>query len=91
VQLWPEHFDASVECLTGERHAVFGASPGDASSDDPYLYVTSSRVSAVPGDLWNATSFEGAVMSLADLVAAADQRAAALEFFRIRRSALAFS
>jgi hypothetical protein len=91
VQLWPEHFDAAVECLPADRRAVFGASPGDASSDDPYLYVTSSRVPSVPGDLWNATAFEGAVMPLGELVDAADQRAAALDFFRARRSALAGS
>jgi len=91
VQLWPEHFDAAVECLPADRRAVFGASPGDASSDEPSLYVASSRVSAVPGDLWNATAFEGAVMSLGELVGAADQRTAALEFFRIRRSVLAAS
>jgi hypothetical protein len=91
VQLWPEHFDASVECLPGERHGVFGASPGDDSSDEPYLYVTSSRVAAVPGELWNATAFEGALLPLSELVEADDQRATALEFFRTRRSVLADS
>ena len=89
VQLWPEHFDAALECLPGDRRGVFGASPGDKASDDPYLYVTSSRVSAVPSDLWNATAFEGAMLSLPVLVDAVDQRATALEFFRSRRAALA--
>jgi hypothetical protein len=88
VQLWPEHFDAAVECLPGERRGVFGASPGDGSSDEPYLYVTSSSVAVVPGELWNATAFKGAILPLSDLVDVADQRATALEFFRTRRSAL---
>jgi hypothetical protein len=91
VQLWPEHFDAAVECLDGDRRGVFGASPGDRSSDEPYLYVTSPRVAAVPGELWNAIAFEGAMLPLAALVAADDQRATALEFFRACRSALANS
>jgi hypothetical protein len=91
VQLWPEHFDAAVECLTDERHAVFGASPGDNSSDVPYLYVTSPKVAAVPGELWNATAFVGAILPFDELLDAPDQRVATLEFFRTRRSALAAS
>ena len=91
VQLWPEHFDAAVECLPDDRRAVFGASPGDASSAEPYLYVTSPRVEAVPGELWNATAFTGAILPFHELVDAVDQRAMALDFFRTRRSALAGS
>ncbi|MBV9412354.1 MAG: hypothetical protein JO148_12210 [Acidimicrobiia bacterium] len=91
VQLWPEHFDAAVECLRGERRAVFGASPGDASSPEPYMYVSSPRVTAVPGELWNATTFDGAALPLGSFVDSADQRAEVLEFFRTRRAALASS
>ncbi|HEY2557666.1 MAG TPA: hypothetical protein VGI08_11215 [Diaminobutyricibacter sp.] len=91
VQLWPEHFDAAVECLGDERRAVFGASPGDASSAEPYVYVSSPRVAAVPGELWNATTFDGAILPLKAFVDRADQRGAVLEFFRARRSALADS
>jgi hypothetical protein len=89
VQLWPEHFDAAFDCLPDDRRATFGASPGDASSDEPYLYVTSSRVPALSGDLWNATAFEGAILPLHELVDSVDERAAALEFFRGRRAAVA--
>jgi hypothetical protein len=88
VQLWPEHFDAAFDCLSDERRATFGASPGDTSSSAPYLYVVSPRVSAIAGDLWNSTSFPGAVLPFGDLSGAPDQRATALEFFRSRRSAL---
>jgi hypothetical protein len=91
VQLWPEHFDVAVECLEGERGGVFGASPGDDSCAEPYVYVTSKSVAAVPGELWNATTFEGAILPLHELVEAPDQRRAVLEFFRTRRAALAAS
>jgi len=89
VQLWPEHFDAGLECLAGERRSGFGASPGDSGCAEPYLYVTPPRVAAVTGDLWNATTFRGAILPLHELVDADDQRAAALDFFRVRRTALA--
>jgi hypothetical protein len=41
VQIWPEHFDASCDLgdtAAGHR-ANFGASPGDATHPEPYLYV----------------------------------------------------
>jgi hypothetical protein len=89
VQLWPEHFDAAFDCLPPERRATFGASPGDGGSSEPYLYVVSEGVESTPSPLWNATAFSGAVLSYKELMDAADQRAAALEFFRIRRDLLA--
>jgi hypothetical protein len=88
VQLWPEHFDAAFDCLPEARRATFGASPGDAAVAEPYLYVTSAGVEAVPSDLWNASTFRGAILPLAQLVDADDQRAHALEFFRARRGLL---
>ena len=42
-----------------------------------------------PSELWNATGFAGAELTYAELLAATDQRAAALEFFTTRREALA--
>lgn len=81
VQLWPEHFDAAFECLTGERRAVFGASPGDAAVPEPYLYALPERFDAAPPDeYWNATSFRGAILPLGALLDEADQRGAALAF-----------
>jgi len=92
VQLWPEHFDAAVECLRDDRRAVFGASPGDdTASAEPYVYVSSPRVQAVPGELWNATTFPGAILPLTSFIDSADQRGAVLDFFRTRRAALAAS
>jgi hypothetical protein len=49
VQLWPEHFDAATNVAVGtgreptrestDRRCNLGVSPGDASSDEPYVYV----------------------------------------------------
>ncbi len=91
VQLWPEHFDAAFECLPDEQHrrAGFGASPGDAGVDEPYLYVSPWHFDeALPSELWNATSFRGAILPLSEFIDAADQRGAALAFFRQRRALL---
>jgi hypothetical protein len=89
VQLWPEHFDMSVD-LGDEAQGTkgtFGASPGDDAHPEPYLYVT--HWAPVPStDFWNDASFGGASMPLAALVATADQRGAALEFVRQGRLAL---
>ena len=79
VQLWPEHFDLSVDFgdePAGQR-ATYGASPGDAAHAVPYLYV--SPWTEQHGPFWNEGAF--ASLSLTDFVEAADQRAAALEFF----------
>jgi hypothetical protein len=88
VQLWPEHFDAAFDCLRPERRATLGASPGDAAERDPYLYVLAPGAGNLPGDLWDATSFKGAIMRLPEILGAVDQRAAALRFFRECRSAV---
>jgi hypothetical protein len=89
VQLWPEHFDVSVEIgneQAGQR-AALGGSPGDDTHPEPYLYV--APWSARPeGELWQASGFPGAELAYAELLAAPDQRAAALEFFRVRLAAL---
>jgi hypothetical protein len=80
VQLWTEHFDVAVE-LGSEGAGVragYGGSPGDELHPEPYLYV-------VP---WDPSRAEGAELPYADLLAAPDQRAAALEFFRGRLQAL---
>jgi hypothetical protein len=90
VQLWPEHFDASVE-LGAEadgRRAGYGASPGDAEHSEPYLYVTPWSPPPADGDLWNATVFTGAELPLAAMLDLADQRAAALQFLGARLDAL---
>lgn len=89
LQLWPEHFDMAFELgdeAKGER-ANYGASPGDEDHDEPYLYV-GPWDGEISGELWNATSFPGAELTYGELIAAPDQRAAALDFFHERRRAL---
>jgi hypothetical protein len=82
VQLWPEHFDVSLE-LGGEsegRRAGYGASPGDEQHPEPYLYV--APWGEVPGGpRWQAHGFAGAELDYRELLEAEDQRALALGFF----------
>jgi hypothetical protein len=91
VQLWPEHFDLSVDLgdETADTKGTFGASPGDADHPEPYLYVTHWAETVADDPFWNATSFAGATLPLGALVAAPDERAAALDFFRRGRRVLA--
>jgi hypothetical protein len=89
VQLWPEHFDLAFELGSekdGQR-ANFGASPGDADHDEPYLYVGPWNAE-VSGELWNATAFKGADLRYSDLLGADDQRRSALDFMSERYRAL---
>ncbi|HEV7846109.1 MAG TPA: hypothetical protein VGO83_07640 [Thermoleophilaceae bacterium] len=89
VQIWPEHFDAAVEIGNeqAEQRAALGGSPGDGAHPEPYLYVA-PWTARPTGELWRASGFPGAELSYAELLAAPDQRAAALEFFRVRLTAL---
>ena len=51
------------------RRANFGASPGDEDHDEPYLYV-GPWTADVSGELWNATGFNGAELTYAELLEA---------------------
>jgi hypothetical protein len=87
VQVWPEHFDASVDFGNEEqgRRATYGACPGDDAHPLPYIYVTPWTNQS--GSFWNEGSY--ASLGLADFVAAADQRRAALDFFAAATALLA--
>jgi hypothetical protein len=89
VQLWPEHFDPSVDL--GDEHAghrgTFGASPGDDAHPDPYLYVT-HWADVGEDDYWNEEHFPGATLTVVTLAAAPDQRGSALTFLRRGRELL---
>ncbi len=83
VQLWCEHFDSAMEIGSAARkqRASFGASPGDGSSQQPYLYVAPwSEVK--PDAFWNASGFTGAFLSYDEILGAENQRQVALDFFR---------
>jgi hypothetical protein len=82
VQLWPEHFDAGSDLDAGPGERVnLGASPGDAFSALPYLYV-GPWSSARPGgpSYWNAPF--GALLAYDDLLAAPDPIARGVAFLR---------
>jgi hypothetical protein len=90
INLWPEHFDIAFEAgseATGER-ANYGASPGDSDHPEPYLYV-GPWTARPAGELWNASGFSGAELAYAELLAAGDQAATAIDFFETRARALA--
>ena len=89
VRIWPEHFDIAVELGDGEARANFGVSPGDENHDEPYLYVGPFDTGLASGELWNASGFPGAELGYSELLAADDQRRAALAFMRERYRALA--
>lgn len=92
VQLWPEHFDVSVElgAEAAGRRAGFGASPGDEQHRQPYLYVVPWG-DAPAGELWQASGFSGAELPYAALLEAGSgdaQRELAVRFFADRLAAL---
>jgi hypothetical protein len=89
VQLWPEHFDLALELGAEDAgaRAAYGLSPGDEVHPEPYLYVA-PWVAPEPDELWQASAFNGAELAYAQLLGAEDQRGCALEFFRVRLSAL---
>jgi hypothetical protein len=90
IQLWPEHFDIAVELgseAAGAR-ANYGFSPGDDDHPEPYAYVA-PWVAPEPGELWRASGFAGAELGYAELLAAAEPRAAALAFMQERLAMLA--
>ena len=90
VRLWPEHFDIAIELgdEAGGQRANYGFSPGDDDHLEPYAYV-GPWTAEVSGELWNATGFRGAELTHSELVAAADPRAFAFDFFTSRKDALA--
>ena len=82
LQLWPEHFDAGCDLgVGGGRRTNLGASPGDSSSPEPYLYVGPWDEDR-PGDptYWNAGF--GALLGYEELRRSEDPSARALEFLR---------
>ncbi|MEL7158367.1 MAG: hypothetical protein AAFN30_17450 [Actinomycetota bacterium] len=93
-QLWPEHFDPAIEVGSDEakQRGSYGFSPGDAEGGrpEPYVYVSAwYPESLTDHDFWNSTTYPGATLTYDELLAAPDQRAAALDFLRRGRDLLA--
>jgi len=80
INLWPEHFDLAFDWgPDAERRVNLGGSPGDATSDEPYLYVGPWGFAGSPDEFWNAPF--GATLPYAALVGVADPTATAVAFF----------
>jgi hypothetical protein len=88
--LWPEHFDQAfyTEDPDESRRANYGASPGDAGHPEPYLYVGPWATPAAD-PFWNAATFKGAVLPLAQVVDENNPIEVALRFLRRGRKVLA--
>lgn len=82
VQLWPEHFDPATELGSQDegRRASYGASPGDAGHQEPYLYVTPWGEFDETDPYWNSGSFKGSLLGYSELVGAEDPVATGLDF-----------
>ncbi len=94
VQLWPGHFDTAIEVGDENRRASYGASPGDGTSDEPYLYVSvwwPDRLAMDENSYWNADGFVGSRLTYSQLSQTDDPRQAAADFFRQGRDLLAAS
>jgi hypothetical protein len=80
-QLWPEHFDLSIDLGddAGGTRATYGASPGDETIAEPYLYVGPWAASRKTGPL--AEYAFGAACTYSTLIASDDAARHALDFF----------
>lgn len=87
-QLWPGHFDPAIEIGDEDHRGSYGASPGDNAIPEPYLYVSvwwPDRVNIDSDNpMWNAPSFTGAILTLADFDHGDPVQVAATFFASIR-------
>jgi len=94
-QLWPGHFDPAIEVGSEDGRASFGASPGDQTSDEPYLYVSlwwPDRLGIDADDsFWNADGYVGRRLSLSDFPSDADPVDVAAGFWQETRDRIAES
>ena len=80
-RLWPEHFDYGIDLAAAPGvRTNLGAAAGDATSEEPYLYVGPWEPPQ-PGSspYWNAPF--GAMLTYGELDAASDPLGRAIEFF----------
>ena len=83
VRLWPRHFDAATELGDNDKgeRASYGASPGDASHSEPYVYVSAWSDIDRSNPYWNDESFNGASLSYQTLRHSDHAVRTALDFF----------
>ncbi len=84
-QLWPGHFDVAAELGEPPLRGSYGASPGDHTIDEPYLYVSvwdAAAAGVEPGTgPWNATAFPGCQLRLSEFPAGEDPVVVAAAFW----------
>jgi len=82
VQLWPEHFDPATELGDYDKgqRASFGASTGDGSHPEPYLYVASWSDVDRSNSFWNDDSFNGGSLTYQEIISSSDPHGRAMEF-----------
>jgi hypothetical protein len=84
-QLWPGHFDPAVEVGDDDHRASYGASPGDGTTDEPYLYVSAWWPERTGLDFddpyWNAAAFPGRTLGLRSFPADSDPVLIATRFW----------
>jgi len=92
AQLWPGHFDPAIEIGDDDHRGSYGASPGDGSSDEPYLYVSlwwPDKVGASTDDpVWNATGFTGSILKWSEFPEGEAPGDVAVRFWRASRDHL---
>ena len=102
IQVWPHHFDLSMVWLPGPKIAEydpadeeksdkqmnFGFVFGDATIDEPYLYVTAYPLpAALPshplpeGTRWQSDGFQGAILLYKNLIVTDDPHAYLLDLW----------
>ena len=93
VRCWPHHFDIATQLSNGEtigggRTIGAGLSPGDASYNEPYFYVTlwpspdPTSLRPLRAGKWHTQGWTGAALSAHEILRHADQRALVSEFLR---------
>lgn len=92
VQLWPGHFDPAIEEGDEDHRASYGASPGDDTITEPYLYVSvwwPDRLGLSDDPAWQAGTFVGRTLAVSAFPTGSGPLEAAAGFWRSARDALA--
>ncbi len=91
-QIWPGHFDPAIEIGDEDHRGSYGASPGDHSINEPYLYVSlwwPDKIGVDASDeAWNAPNFTGVILKYSDFDHDRDPVKVAAEFWRSARDRL---
>ena len=91
-QLWPGHFDPAIEVGEEDHRASYGASPGDHTIDEPYLYVAAWYPDRITVDFdeprWNGAGFSGRMLRVSEFPTDQDPVEVAVGFWRQARDDL---